>query len=47
MQHHFTTFEEKCFHLSNIAQDLPLLTDMHAPTPAHILNVLQLLVQDL
>jgi len=38
---------ENVFFLSNIAQDLPVLTDMHAPTLDHMLNVLQLLVLDL
>jgi len=33
--------------LSDIAQDLPVLTDMRVPTLARMLNVLQLLVSDL
>jgi len=31
----------------NIVHDLPVLTDMHVPTLARMLNVLQLLVLDL
>jgi len=34
----------KRFLLSDIAQDVPVLTDMHVPTLARLLNVLQLLV---
>jgi len=33
--------------LSDIAQDLPVLTDMHVPTRARMFDVLQLLVLDL
>jgi len=36
----------KTLFLSDIAQDLPVLTDMHVPTLACMLNVLQLLDSD-
>jgi len=44
MQHYFGAFDGKCFLLSDVAPDLPVLTDMHVPTSARMLNVLQLLV---
>jgi len=47
MQHYFAALSEKCFLSSDIVQDLPVVTDMHVPTLAHILNVLRLLVLDL
>jgi len=40
----FCTLDGKRFLLSDIAQDVPVLTDMHVPTLARLLNVLQLLV---
>ena len=47
MQHYFATVDGKRFLLSDITQDLPILTDMHVPTRARMHNVLQLLVSDL
>jgi len=47
VQHYFAAFDGKRFLLSNIAEDLPVLTDMHVPTLSRMLNVLQLLVLDL
>jgi len=47
VQHYFAALDEKRFLLSDITQDLPALTDMHDPTLARMLNVLQLLVSDL
>jgi len=47
VQHYFEAFDEKRFLLSNIAQDLRVVTDMHVPTLARMLNVLRLLVLDL
>ena len=47
MQHYFAAFDEKRFLLSDIVPDLPVVTDMHVPTPARMLNVLRLLVLDL
>jgi len=44
VQLHFAALDEKRFLLSDIVQDLPVLTDMHVPTQACMLNVLQLLV---
>ena len=44
MQHYFAALDGKRFLLSDIAQDVPVLTDMHVPTLARLLNVLQLLV---
>jgi len=46
VQHYFAALDGKRFLLSDIAQDLPVLTDMHVITLAHMLNVLQLLVVD-
>jgi len=43
MQHHFAALDGKRFLSSDIAQDLPVLTGMHVPTPTRMLNVLQLL----
>jgi len=44
----FATLDGKCFlFLSDIAPDIPVLTDMHVPTLARMLTVLQLLVLDL
>ena len=47
MQHYFSALDEKRFLLSDIVQDLPIVTDMHVPTLARMLNVLRLLVLDL
>jgi len=44
VQQYFAALDRKRFLLSDITQDLPLLTDMHVPTLAGMLNVLQLLV---
>jgi len=48
VQHYFAALDEKLFRLSDILQDLglPVVTDMHVPTLAHMLNVLRLLVLD-
>jgi len=46
-QHYFAALDEKRFLLSDTAQDLPVVTDMHLPTLTRMLNVLQLLVLDL
>jgi len=46
LQHYFATLDGTRFLLSDITQDLPALTDMHVPTLARMLNVLQLLVLD-
>jgi len=46
VQHYFAALDEKHFLLSDTAQDLPVVTDMHVPTPALMLNVLRLLVLD-
>ena len=43
MQPYFAALDEKRLLLSDIVQDLPVVTDMHVPT----LTVLQLLVLDL
>jgi len=47
VQHYFAALDGKRILLSDIAQDLPVLTDMHVPTLALMLNVLQLRVLDL
>jgi len=47
VQHYFAALEEKRFLLSDTAQDLPVVTDMHLPTLTRMLNVLRLLVLDL
>jgi len=47
VQHYFAALDEKRFLLSDIVQDLPVVTDIHVPTLAHMLNVLRLLVLDL
>jgi len=47
VQHYFAALDEKRFLLSDIVQDLPVLTDMHVPTLARMTNVLRLLVLDL
>ena len=47
MQHYFAALDEKRLLLSDIAQDLPVVTDMHVPTLARILHLLRLLVLDL
>jgi len=47
VQHHFAALDEKGFLLSDIVQDSPVVTDMHIPTLARMLNVLRLLVLDL
>ena len=44
MQNNFPELDSKRFLSSDIAQDLPVLTDMHVPTLARMLNVLRLLV---
>jgi len=41
----FAALNGKHFLLRNNVQDLLVLTDMHVPTLAHMLNVLQLLVR--
>jgi len=43
VQHYFAALDGKPFPLSNIVPDLPVLTNMHAPTPARMLNVLVVL----
>jgi len=47
VQQYFAALDGKRFLLSNITHDLPVLTDMHVPTLALMLNVLHLLVLDL
>ena len=47
MQHYFAALDEKRFLLSDIVQDLPVVTDKHVPTQVRMLNVLRLLVLDL
>jgi len=47
VQRYFAASDGKRFLLSDIAHDLLVLTDLHIPTLAHMLNVLQLLVLDL
>jgi len=47
VQHYFAELDEKRFLLSDIVQDLPVVTVMHVPTLARMLNVLRLLVLDL
>ena len=48
MQHYFVALDEKRFLLlSDILQDLLVVTDMHVPTLARMLNVLRLLDLDL
>jgi len=47
VQHNFAALDEKRFLLSDIVHDLPVITDMHVPTLARMLNVLRLLVLDL
>jgi len=47
VQRDFAALDGIGFHLSDIAQDLPALTDMHVPTLVRMLNVLLLLVSDL
>ena len=47
MQHYFAALDEKRFLLSDIVQDLPVVTDTHVPTQASMLNVLRLLILDL
>jgi len=44
MEHCFAALDGKRFLSSDIAQDLPVLTNMHVPTPVRMLNVWQLLV---
>jgi len=44
MEHCFAALDGKRFLSSDIAQDLPVLTNMHVPTLVRMLNVLQLLV---
>ena len=46
-QNNFAALDGKRFLLSDIAQDLPVLTDMYVLTLARMLDVLQLLVLDL
>ena len=47
MQHYFAALDGKRFVLNDIAQDLPVLTDMHVPTLARMVKYMQLLVLDL
>jgi len=47
VQHYFAASDEKRFLLSDIVQDLPVVTDMHVPTLGRMLNVLRLLVLNL
>ena len=47
MQHYFAALDEKRFLLSDIVQDLPVVTVMHVPTLDRMFNVLRLLVLDL
>jgi len=47
VQHYFAALVEKRFLLSDIVQGLAVVTDMHVPTPARMLNGLPLLVLDL
>jgi len=47
VQHYFAALDEKRLLLSDIVQDLPVVTDMHAPTLARMVDVLRLLVLDL
>jgi len=47
VQHYFAALDEKRFLLSDIVQDFLVVTDMHIPTLARLLNVLRLLVLDL
>jgi len=46
VQHYFVALDGKRFILSDIAQDLPVRTDMHVLTLARMLNMLPLLVLD-
>jgi len=39
VQNNFAALDGKRFLLSDIAQDLPVLTDMHVPTLARMLRV--------
>jgi len=43
----FAALDEKRFLLSDILQDLAVVTDMHVPILARMLNVLRLFVLDL
>jgi len=45
MKHYFAALDGKRFLLSDIAQDLSMLSDLHVPTLDGMLNVLQLLVR--
>ena len=47
VQHYFAALNEKRFLLSDTVEDLPVVTCMHVPTLARMLNVLRLLVLDL
>jgi len=47
VQHYFAALDEKRFLLSDIVQDLPVVTVMHVPTLDRMFNVLRLLVLDL
>ena len=47
MQHYFAALDGKRFLLGGFAEDLTVLTDVHIPILARMLNVLQLLVLDL
>jgi len=47
VQHYFAALDKKRFLSSDIVQDLPVVTDMHVPTLARMLNVLRLLVLEL
>jgi len=44
VQHYFAALDEKRFLLSDIAQDLSVVTDMCVPTLACMLNVLWMFV---
>jgi len=41
VQHYFPASEEKRFLLGDVAQDLPVVTDIHVPTLARMLNTLR------
>jgi len=47
VQPYFAASDEKRLLLSDIVQDLQVVTDMHVPTLARMLDMLQLLVLDL
>jgi len=47
VQHYIAALDGKRFLLSDIVQDLLVLTGMHVPTLARMLNVLKLLALEL